>query len=327
MPLVALTGPIADSAVAILESAGLRVERPSRPWTENLYRLCAEADALIVRAQLPGDLLDRGPNLLCVARAGVGVDFIPVERATALGIPVTNVPGGNAISVAEHVIAHMMAISRRLETADRVFRSEGWSKAIAAWDRAVELSGRTLGIVGLGAIGQHLAKIAGLGFGMRVLGLRRSAAGLPDHVEAADLRRIFAESDFVVLACPLTEETRGLASAELMGTMKRDAWLINVARGGVVDQDALIRLLHEGRIGGAALDVMTPEPLPPDSPLFGAPNLLLSPHWAGMTPDSVERTNVAAAREVIRALKGERPKHMVNPEVWETARARTRTVL
>jgi D-3-phosphoglycerate dehydrogenase len=320
LPLVALTSPIAPAAVALLEAAGLRVELPPTRDAEGFYAVCAEADALIVRLPLPGDLLDRSPKLRLVARAGVGYDFIPVDRATALGIPVTNVPGGNAVSVAEHVIAQMMVASRRLETADRVFRTEGWKKSIAAWDQAVELSGRTLGIVGLGAIGRHLAVIAGLGFGMRVLGMRRSGGALPEGVEAADLGRIFSESDFIVLACPLTEETRGLASAEMMGRMKPDAWLINVARGGVLDEAALLRLLHEGRIGGAALDVMNEEPPPRDSPLFAAPNLLLTPHWAGMTPASVERTNIAAAEEVLRVMRGERPVNVVNPEVWAHAR-------
>ena len=323
MRLVALTSPIAPAAVALLKEAGLRVELPPERGPEGFYAVCAEADALIVRLPLPRDLLDRSPKLRIVARAGVGYDFIPVDRATALGIPVTNAPGGNAVSVAEHVIAQMMVASRHLERADRAFRTEGWKKSIAAWDQAVELSGRTLGIVGIGAIGRHLARIAGFGFGMRVLGMRRSAGALPDGVEAADLLRIFEESDFIVLACPLTEETRGLASAEMMGRMKRDAWLINVARGGVLDEEALLRLLREGRIGGAALDVMNEEPPPRDSPLFDAPNLLLTPHWAGMTPASVERTNLVAAEEVLRVMRGERPVNVVNPEVWEHARHAT----
>ncbi|WP_421994362.1 hydroxyacid dehydrogenase [Roseococcus sp.] len=320
MPLVALTSPIAPAAVALLQEAGLQVELPPSRGPEGLYAVCAEADALIVRLPLPLDLLDRSPRLRLVARAGVGYDFIPVDRATALGLPVTNVPGGNAVSVAEHVIAQMMVISRRLESADQTLRTQGWKAATAAWDKAVELSGRTIGIVGLGAIGKHLAQVAGLGFGMRVLGVRRSGGALPDHVEPADLDRIFAESDFLVLACPLTEETRGLASEERMGRMKPQAWLINVSRGGVIDEEALIRVLHEGRIGGAALDVMNQEPTRPDNPLFGAPNLLLTPHWAGMTPASVERTNIAAAEEVLRVMRGERPVNVVNPQVWEHPR-------
>ncbi|MBS7812766.1 hydroxyacid dehydrogenase [Roseococcus pinisoli] len=320
MPLIALTSPIAPAAVALLEDAGMRVELPPGRGPEGLYAICAEADALIVRLPLPRDLLDRSPKLRLVARAGVGYDFIPVDRATAIGLPVTNVPGGNAVSVAEHVIAQMMVVSRRLESADRTFRTKGWKAAIEAWDQAVELSGRTIGIVGLGAIGKHVAQIAGLGFGMRVLGMRRGSGALPDHVEPADFDRLFAESDFLLLSCPLTEETRGLASAERMARMKPNAWLINVARGGVVDEPALLRLLHEGRIGGAALDVMNEEPPARDNPLFEAPNLLLTPHWAGMTPASVERTNVAAAEEVLRVMRGERPVNVVNPEVWQHAR-------
>lgn len=317
--LVALTDPIDPAGEAILRQAGHAVELPGEG---GLDALLGRADAVIVRRKLPDDLSARAPRLLGAIRQGVGVDMIPVEDCTAQGVLVANVPGANADSVAEFAVAQMLAIARRAETMHALLLREGWDKARAQSAAAFELRGRTLGIVGVGAIGRRLAEIAVQGFRMRVLGHRRTATGLPEQIRYATLDTLFAESDYIVLACPLTEATRGLASAALIARMRPDAWLLNVARGPVVDEAALLGALQEGRIGGAALDVYDVQPLPADHPFRALPNVLLTPHTAGLSREAVTRMSAGAAEETVRILRGEPPRNFINPEAWEAARRR-----
>ena len=317
--LVALTDPIDPAGEAVLRGAGHEVELAA---PGGLDALLARAEAVVVRRQLPEDLCARAPRLLAAVRQGVGVDMIPIPDCTAHGVLVANVPGANADSVAEFAIAQMLAIARRAETMHNALLAEGWDRARARTSAAFELRGRTLGIVGVGAVGRRLAEIAGTGFRMRVLGHRRDRSAMPAGVDYAPLDRLFAESDFVVLACPLTEETRGLVSAPLLAQMKPSAWLLNLARGAVVEEGALLAALREGRIGGAALDVYAVQPLAPDHPLRALPNVLLTPHAAGLSREAVLRMSTGAAEEVVRILGGEPPRSFVNPEAWEASRAR-----
>lgn len=317
--LVALTDPIDPAGEAILRRAGHDVELPG---AEGLDALLARAEAVVVRRKLPDDLSARAPRLLAAVRQGVGVDMIPVEDCTAHGVLVANVPGANADSVAEFAVAQMLAVARRAETMHAELLAKGWEGARARSAGAFELRSRVLGIVGMGAIGTRLAEIARDGFRMRVLGHRRGEAPMPPGVERADRSRLFAESDVVVLACPLTPETRGLASAAMIGRMKPTAWLLNLARGPVVEGGALLEALGEGRIGGAALDVYDEQPLAPDHPLRALPNVILTPHVAGLSAEAVERMSTGAAEEVVRTLAGDRPRSFVNPEAWEASVAR-----
>jgi len=324
---VALTEPIEPVGMAILREAGLEViEGPGGEQSpDQLRALCAEAAALIVRQKLPDDLASRSPKLLVAARHGVGVDLIPVEDCTAHGVLVTNVPGANADAVAEFVVAQMLAAARQAQAMHARLLAEGWKPARAMAGRATELNGRTLGIVGVGAIGTRLAEIAHHGFRMRVLGHQRRREALPPFVTYADLSSLFAESDYVALACPLTPETKGLASAALIARMKPTAWLMNVSRGGTVDEPALVAALQEGRIGGAALDVYAVQPLAADHPLRSLPNVVLSPHVAGLSRESATRMSQVAAEEVVRVLRGERPVNLINPEAWEAHQRRRAT--
>ena len=325
--LVALTDPIEPAGEAILRAAGHETAMLPRGGDMAALRaLCAAAEAVIVRRKLPDDLVEASPRLLAAVRHGVGVDLIPVERCTARGVLVANVPGANANAVAEFVVAQVFAAARHAEAMHAALLAAGWETARARSGAATELTGKTLGIVGVGAIGTRLAEIAHHGFRMRVLGHRRNPAGLPPHIAHADLPTLFGESDYVALACPLTEETRGLASAALIGRMKPGAWLLNVSRGAVVDEDALAAALRERRIGGAALDVFAVQPLAPDHPLRSLPNVLLTPHAAGLTRESVARMSTVSAEEVVRALRGERPRNFINPEVWPAAQARRRAL-
>ncbi|WP_458094798.1 hydroxyacid dehydrogenase [Roseomonas sp. WA12] len=320
--LVALTDPIDPTGEAVLRAAGYEV---ALPGPDGLDALLARAEAVVVRRKLPDDLSARAPRLLAAVRQGVGVDMIPVEDCTANGVLVANVPGANADSVAEFAIAQMLAIARRVETMHAEM-DKGWDTARARTARAFELRGRTLGIVGVGAIGTRLAEIAGAGFRMQVLGNRRNASFMPPGITYADLDTLFAESDFIALACPLTPETRGLASAARIARMRPGAWLLNLARGPVVDGAALLEALRAGRIGGAALDVYDEQPLAPDHPLRALPNVILTPHAAGLSTEAVERMSTGAAEEVVLILAGSRPRSFINPEAWAASRAR-RTAL
>jgi D-3-phosphoglycerate dehydrogenase len=277
---------------------------------------------VIVRQKLPDDLASRSPHLLVCARHGVGVDLIPVEDCTANGVLVTNVPGANADAVAEFVVAQMLAAARQVQAMQARFLTEGWKPGRAMAGQATELRGRTIGIVGVGAIGTRLAEIAHHGFRMTVLGHQRRRDALPPFVAYADLPELFAESDYVVLACPLTPETQGLASAALIGRMKPTAWLCNVSRGGTVDEPALVSALQAGRIGGAALDVYAAQPLAADHPLRDLKNVVLSPHVAGLSRESAAKMSEVAATDVVRVLRGERPQNLINPEAWEAHQKR-----
>ena len=312
LPLVVLTNPIHAEAMALL-APHARVVSAGDTAPETLRALAAEAAGLIVRAQLPDDILDHAPRLRGIVRHGVGLDFVPLAAATARGIPVANLPGSNTGAVAEYVFAALFHLRRRLGPLDRTLREAGWLSAKSQASDLGEIGGTTIGILGLGGIGRRVAAIARHGFGMRVLGHSRSARDPDGLIEAVDRETLFARSDAVVVACPLTPETRGLVDADLIGRMRPDAVLINVARGPIVRDDALAAALRAGTLGGAALDVFGVQPLPPDHPYFGCPNLLLTPHVAGTSANSLRVMGLGAAEEMIRILRGEPPRNLVNP--------------
>jgi len=320
-PRIMLTNPLWPSWQRQLEAEAEVVVAPDGA-PETLRQLAATADALIVRSPLPDDIFDSAPRAVACVRNGAGLDRIPVERATALGIPVANAPGGNAHSVAEFCLALMLSLARRLAPIARELHATGWHEARTLLAGNRELTGKTLGILGVGAIGSRLAQICHHGLGMRVLGCQRRLDRLPPFVAPATLTQVFSESDFVVVACPLTEATRGLVSRELIARMKNTAFLVNVARGPVVDEPALIEALAQRRIAGAGLDVFWKQPLPRDHPFLTLDNVLLTPHVAGTTDDSRERISAVVVEELRRMLRGEKPVNFVNPECWPRAQAR-----
>jgi D-3-phosphoglycerate dehydrogenase len=311
-PLVVLTNPIHAEAVALLAPQARVVTAPdTAPAT--LRDLAREAAGLIVRAQLPDDILDHAPRLRGIVRHGVGLDFVPLEAATARGIPVANLPGSNTQAVAEYVFAALFHLRRRLGPLDGALRGAGWGPAKSLASDLAEIGGTTIGILGTGEIGRRVARIARAGFGMRVLGHSRSARTEDGLFEAVDRAALFAQSDAVVVACPLTPETRGLVDETLIGRMRPDAVLINVARGPIVRAEALAAALRAGTIGGAALDVFDVQPLPEDHPYFACPNLLLTPHVAGTSAESLRVMGLGAAEAMLRILRGEPPRNLVNP--------------
>ena len=282
-----------------------------------LRKWARDVDGVLTRSKLPDDLFDAAPRVRGVVVHGTGTDLVPVAAATAHGVMVANLPGINARSAAEYCAMAMLMLSRRILSITSTLRSKTWDEARALGGGARELAGMTLGIVGVGEIGSRLAKIARNGFGMKVLGHQRRLDRLPAEATPSALRELIQSSDFVVLACPLTPQTRYLMNRETLALLKPSAWLINVGRGPVVQEEALIEALKGKRIAGAMLDVYEHYRLEPGHPLFTLDNVILTPHLAAVTQESRARASVAAADEMLRILRGERPRNLVNPEVIE----------
>ncbi len=315
LPKVLLTNPIDPSGDRILEPVAEIMRAPdAKP--ETLKAMVRDAEILIVRAFLPPDIFDQPNRLRGVVRHGVGLDMIPMEAATAKGIPVANVPGSNAEAVAEHAICGMLLVARQAHRMDSDLRTRDWPIARAHSDASTELFGRTLGVIGMGNVGRRVAEIGSLAFRMRILGTPTRTA-VPAYVETATLEKIFRESDFILLSCPLSAETKHIVNAERLALMKPSGAIINVARGPVIDEDALVAVLKAGSIRGAVLDVFEKQPLPRDHPLLTLGNAILSPHAAGITEESMKRMSQGAAQEAVRLLAFEKPMSLCNPEVWD----------
>lgn len=321
MTVVYTTHVLHPSAAALLAEAGeLRTASALDP--ETLTRECRDADIIIVRAPIPPELFQAQTRLRMAVRHGAGLDWVPIDAATQAGVLVANVPGVNARTVAEHVFFGAMAVLRRFRSVDRDLRQEGWHAGRAHSGQTSELSGKTIGILGLGNIGRNIAAIARNGFGMTVLATTRATSAPPDDIAIRALDELMAESDIVALCCPLTLETRGIIDARRISRMKPSAVLVNVSRGAVVDDDALIAALRAGRIGGAVLDVFTEQPLPADHPYFSFDNVVITPHMAGVTEESMMRMGMGAAEETLRVLGGALPVNLRNPEVLARYRER-----
>ena len=313
MKTVLLMDPIAAEGEAVLSRSFKVVNAPdSSPAT--IRKLAGEADGIIIRSKLPDDIFDAAPRLKAVAIHGTGTDLVPLESANAHGVMVSNLPGINAESVAEYCVMAMLMLTRNILAITAAMRTLPWDVARKGQASADELEGATVGIVGVGEIGRRVAKICRDGFGMRVLGHQRNMHNLPSGVEAASLDALLRASDFVIVACPLTKETRHLLNARTLGLMKKTAWIVNVGRGAVIDEASLVEFLRERRIAGAMLDVYEHYRIVPGHALFGLDNVILTPHLAGGTISARKRASVAAAAEMARMLAGERPLNLVNPE-------------
>jgi len=287
-----------------ISSRGVQLLKEQSGWNvvlttkDNLVAEIADAQALIVRSatKVTSELLEKAPNLRCVGRAGVGVDNIDLEAATKRGIIVMSTPGGNAVSVAEHTFALMLSLARQVPRLDKAFHEGRWEKSSAA---GMEMSGKTLGLIGLGRIGSEVAMRAEA-FDMRVLGYDpyiSEAAAKEFSVELVPLDRLLAESDFVSLHTALSPATQNLINAQSLAKMKKGAFIINAARGELIEEAALADALKSGHIGGAGLDVFAVEP-PKNSPLVGLPNVIATPHIAGSTTEAQEEVGTQVAVQV-----------------------------
>jgi len=268
--------------------------------------------------KITGRVMDASPNLKGIVVWGVGYDHVDIEAASERGIYVANTRGSNAESVAEHVFGLILCLSRKIHQLDHFIRAGKWTikeeSGIPPELVAQDLYGKTIGIIGLGAIGSRVARIA-QGFCMRILAYdpyisleRAKEIG----AELVDLEKLLKESDFVTIHVPLTEETKGLIGTRELNMMKKTAYIINTSRGPVVDENALIKALEEGKIAGAGLDVFAKEPISLDNPLLKFDNVIVTPHCAGNSKEALEATSLMVSEEVIRILNDQIPKNLVN---------------
>jgi D-3-phosphoglycerate dehydrogenase len=294
------------------------METVYRPWhggrtEEELIGLLQGIDGAIVSTDpFTARVIQAADRLKVISRTGVGYDAVDVLAATARGIIVTTTPGVNRHAVADWALALMLCCARKVPENLAEVRQGAWTRY-----EGMDLDGKTLGVVGLGTIGKEVAKRA-KAFGMRLLAF--DPVQDPPFVEGqgiayVSLEELLRQSDFVSIHCFLNAATRHLINAERLALMKPTAFLVNTARGGIVDTEALYQALRAKRIAGAGLDVFEGEPLRADSPLRALENVYLSPHCAGSTADARERSGTMAAENLVRALRGERPEGIVNQEV------------
>jgi len=285
-------------------------EDDAPPPAEVLRARARNADALLclLTDRIDETLLDACPRLRVVSQMAVGVDNVDIAACAARGIPVGNTPDVLTDATADLTLALLLAAARRLPEGIDAVRSGAWGPWRPSWLLGLELRGARLGIVGMGRIGQAVAERA-QAFGMEVVHAAR--AGREDAPGALPLDELLRTSDVVSLHCPLTPDTRELIDADALAAMKPTALLVNTARGSVVDQDALLAALAAGRIGGAALDVTDPEPLPPDHPLLSAPNLIVLPHLGSATHTTRQRMAQLAVENLAAGLAGRPLPHAV----------------
>lgn len=307
-----------------LAGAGHEILGPLNENAAERTRTLARADGLILSnlLQIREPELLAAPKLKVVARPGVGMDNVDIPAATKHGVCVVNTPDAPSQSTAEHAVALLFALAKGVVKSDVNVRAKGWETRGEFF--GVELKGKTLGLVGVGRIGGIVAKICRDGLGMKVVAFDpfldpARAAALSVELRP-DLKTVLAEADYVSVHCALSPQTRGLLGREQLAAMKPTACLINCARGPIVDELALAEALTAKTIAGAGVDVFTDEPLPREHPLYKAPNAILTPHVASHTGECERAMHLGAMEQVLAVLRGERPKSLVNGDVWEKRR-------
>ena len=307
--------PNLEPARQVLAPIGAELRVAGEATPEAIVAVSASADALLVTyAKITAEMIQQMPRCRIISRFGIGVDNVDLAAATSAGIVVTKVPDYCIDEVSDHTLALLLALIRKIPSSSARTHAGRWEmKAVVPIHR---LRGSTLGLVGFGRIPQLVAPKA-KSFGMKVVACDPfvaeevfTRAGV-DRVEFAELLKT---SDYVSVHSPLLPETRGLFGAATLGQMKRGAYLVNTARGPIVDEAALAEALDAGQLAGAALDVMTQEP-PPPSPLFGRDNVIITPHTSFYSEESLVELQVKAAEEVVAVLSGRAPRNPVNPEV------------
>lgn len=319
MARILVTEKIAEGGLDRLRTAGHEVDVQLGPTADELLGLVKGAQALIVRSAttVTADVLEAGADLVVVGRAGIGLDNVDVETATARGVMVVNAPQSNILSAAEHTMALLLAQARNVPQAHAALVAGRWERS--RWE-GVELSDKTLGIIGLGRIGKLVAQRA-LAFGMRLVAYDPFVA--PERarqlsVEVVDLDTLVAVADFVTIHVAKTPETVGLIGDELLAKAKPGIRIINVARGGIVDEAALAAAIRSGHVGGAALDVFAAEPTT-DSPLFELDSVVVTPHLGASTHEAQDKAGDTIAEQVGLALAGEFVPFAVNVSAAEAS--------
>ncbi len=319
MVKVLVSDNLADDGIAALKEAGIEVDLKPGLSEDELCDIIGEYDGLIVRSQTEVNptVIERADRLRVIGRAGVGIDNVNLDAATRRGIIVMNTPGGNTVATAEHTLSLMLGLARNVAEAHMSVEDGKWERKKFT---GTELFGKTLGILGLGRVGGEVAKRA-RAFDMRLIAYdplvaERRAQNL--DVELTSLENVLRSADYLTLHMPLTNETRGFVNKERIAMMKKGARLINCARGGLVDEDALAEALESGHLAGAGLDVYGTEP-PTNSPLVKAPNVTHTPHLAASTNEAQRSVAVEIARQVAEALLSGTVRNAVNMPQLEGA--------
>jgi D-3-phosphoglycerate dehydrogenase len=310
---VLVADPIADEAIELMRKEGLEVDVRTDISHEELLNIIENYDALIVRSRtkVTRDVIDRAKNLKIIGRAGVGVDNIDVDYATEKGIVVVNAPGGNTVSAAEHTLALMFAVARKIPQADKSVKEGKWERKKFM---GVELRGKTIGIIGLGRIGYEVAK--------RVRALEMKILAYDPYIsedrarsvgaKLVSLEELLRQSDFITIHVPKTKETEKMISYKEFEMMKDGVYIINAARGGIVDEKALYEALKSGKVAGAALDVYEKEPPDKDNPLLKLENVVTTPHIGASTKEAQMIVGMTIAQEIVNFFKGLPVRNAVN---------------
>ena len=301
-PVFLVTGAdLAPQAVDLLRDYEI-VYAGKTPTEDDIVALCQRHDpvAIIVRySKVGAAAMDAAPSLRVISKHGSGTDTIDKVAAEARGIKVVAAVGANAAAVAEQALALLLACAKSVVTLNERMHAGHWDKAT---HKSVELEGRTVGVVGLGAIGLRFARMADA-MGMRVLGFDPYAKDLPVYVESVDLATIWRESDAISLHCPLTADNANLINAQTLAACKNGVLIVNTARGGLIDEAALLAAIRSGRVAGAGLDSFAVEPMTASHPFQGEARITLSPHIGGVTADAYVKMGVAAARNALAVLQ------------------------
>jgi D-3-phosphoglycerate dehydrogenase len=312
MARVLVTERLSSRGLELMTRAGHQVDVRLSLTPGELLRAVPGAAALVIRSatRVSAEVLEAGRDLVAVGRAGIGLDNVDVDAATRLGVMVVNAPESNIISAAEHAIALMLAQARNIPQAHRALVEGRWERE--KWE-GVELHSKTLGIVGLGRVGSLVAQRAAA-FGMRLVAYDPYVT--PDRArkigaELVDLGELFAGADFVSIHLPKTPETMGLVGKELLATAKPGIRIVNAARGGIVDEEALAEAIASGRVAGAALDVFSSEPCT-SSPLFELDQVVVTPHLGASTAEAQDKAGEQIAEQIVLALRGEPVPYAVN---------------
>jgi D-3-phosphoglycerate dehydrogenase / 2-oxoglutarate reductase len=329
---VLLPEPIEKEALQLLQASGVEIVTSPDPKPDTVKPLMARADAIVLRTgiKITADLLAGADRLMTISRTGAGVDNVDLAAATRAGVIVSSSAGANTTTVAEHALALVLATYKHLPALDREFRKGNFKIRYAYLPR--DLRGKTLGVVGFGKIGSELARACQTVFGMTVVAFD---AYLPDPVKRelsswvtfTTLDEVLRRADVVSVHAPLTDETRGLIGRAQLALMKREAVIVNTARGGIIDEAALADALRSKAIAGAGIDVFEQEPPPRDNPLLGLDNIIVTPHTAALTQECVVRLALLGAQRAVDVLEGYLPDNVANPQVlgvdrWKHLRRR-----
>lgn len=306
---IVLSQAIHQKGMELIEK-DYNVRVPSELSQEAFDKAALEADAIVLRTNVhvSGEVIRNAPSLKIISRTGAGVDNIDHEACAEKGVLICNLPAANNISVAEHAVSMLLTLAKCLPLMDKSVRSkDGW--LVRNKNYPVEVNGKTLGVLGLGAIGSITARICQEGLRMKILAYDPFAdkANFPDYEITEDLDEIFTRSEFITLHIPSLPSTKGLVNSRLLSLMKPEAILINCARGGVVDYDALYEALRDKKISAAGLDVFPHEPPAIDDKLLSLPNVIVSPHSAALTKEASIRMHTDACRQIISFFETGKP--------------------